>query len=58
MHNVGYQVTHGHKDVYMIQEGNFLELSFKHYYKAVTSKMYALVLKNPNPTQYAKECTK
>ncbi len=25
MHNVGYHVTHGHKDVYMIQEGNWLE---------------------------------
>ncbi len=25
MHNVGYHVTHGHKDVYMIQEGNLLD---------------------------------
>jgi hypothetical protein len=25
MHNVGYHVTCGHKDVYMIQEGNLLE---------------------------------
>jgi hypothetical protein len=58
MHNVGYHVTHGHKDVYMIQEENLLELSFKHYYKTVASKMYALVLKTPNPMQYAKECTK
>ncbi len=25
MHNVGYHVTHGHKDVCMIQEENLLE---------------------------------
>ncbi len=25
MHNVGYHLTRGHKDVYMIQEGNLLE---------------------------------
>ncbi len=25
MHNVGCHVTHGHKDVYMIQEGSLLE---------------------------------
>ncbi len=25
MHNVGYHITHGHKDVYMIQEENLLK---------------------------------
>jgi hypothetical protein len=58
MHNVGYHVTRGHKDVYMIQEENLLEKNFKHYYKSVTSEMCALVLKIPNPMQLAKECTK
>jgi hypothetical protein len=58
MHNVGYHVTRGHKDVYTIQEGNLLELSFKHYYKIDTSEMCALLPKPPNPMQYAKECTK
>jgi hypothetical protein len=58
MHNVGYHVTRGHKDVCMIQEGNLLESNFKHYYTIVTSEMCALVPKIPNPTQFAKECTK
>jgi hypothetical protein len=58
MHNVDYHVTHGHKDVYMIQEGNLLESNFKHYYKIVTSEMCALVPKITNQMQFAKECTK
>ncbi len=47
MHNVGCHFTRGHKDVYMIQEGNLLELNFKHYYKIVISEMCALVPKSP-----------
>jgi hypothetical protein len=58
VHNVGYHVTRGHKDMYMIQEGNLLEASFKHYYKIVTSEMCALAPKIPNPMQFVKECTK
>jgi hypothetical protein len=54
MHNVGYHVTHGQKDVNMIQEGNLLESNFKHYNKVVTSEMCALVPKIPNPMQFAK----
>jgi hypothetical protein len=45
MHNDGYHITSGHKDVYMIQEENLLESDFKHYYNIVTSEMCAQVLK-------------
>ncbi len=38
MHNVGYHITHGHKEMYMIQEGNWLESNFKHYYKIVRTE--------------------
>jgi hypothetical protein len=54
MHNVGYHVTRGRKDVYMIQERNVLELNFKHYYKIVTSEMCALVPKNPQSNAICK----
>ncbi len=43
MHNVGYHVIRGHKDVYMILEENSLEKSFKLSYKTVMLRMYAQV---------------
>jgi hypothetical protein len=54
MHNVGYHITRGHKNVYMIQEVNLFVSNFKQYYKIVTSEMCALVPKNPQSNAICK----
>jgi len=58
MHNVGYHVIRGHKDVYMILGQNSQDQNFRHYWRTATSKMCVLAQRIRNLMLYVKECTK